>query len=111
MALNSKFAGFVLTEGPARMTLMSPWNSEPIVRNDNSEECWIELHFPHSEHAKALERRLLDKALRRRTARPSVKDVQEAVCERLAGLTKAWCLGLPDGTPVDEPCTTENALA
>lgn len=109
MALNAKFAGLVAKDGPARMTVINPWTAEPLVRNGEEEECWIELHSPQSDLARALDRRLLDKALRRRNARASVRDVEQNVIEKLAGLTKAWSMALLDGTPMDEPCNAENA--
>lgn len=110
MAVNAKVAGFVVKDGPARMTVMNPWTGEPIVRNGEEEETWIELHSPQSDLARAVDRRLLDKALRRRNARATAKDVEQNVIEKLAGLTKAWSLGMPDGTPFDEPCNAENAI-
>jgi hypothetical protein len=111
MALNSKFAGLQISEQPARMIVMSPWEPEPIVRKDTGEECWIDLHPSQSTIGRAIDRRLLDKTLRRRTQRAGAKDIEQNVIEKLAHLTKAWSLAMPDGTPIDEPCTPENALA
>jgi hypothetical protein len=111
MAPNNKFAGLAVPETPARMTVISPWDPDPIVRSDTGEECWIELYPSQSEVGRLVDRKLLDKNLRRRVQRMSAKDIEANVVEKLAGLTKAWCLAMPDGTPIDEPCTPENALA
>ena len=111
MALNSKFAGLQISEAPARMTVMNPWEPEPIVRSDTGEECWIEMHPAQSTIGRAIDRRLLDKTLRRRTQRATAKDIEQNVIEKLAHLTTGWSLAMPDGTPIDEPCTPENALA
>jgi hypothetical protein len=102
----------MVSEAPARMTLYGP-NGEPIVRNvsnGTSEECWIELYPSQSEVGRAIDRRLLDKALRRRTTRASARDVEQNVLEKLVHLTKAWSIAMPDGTPIDEPCTPDNVM-
>jgi len=111
MATNGKFAGLQISEAPARMTLMNPWDPEPIVRRDTGEECWIELHPSQSDTGRAVDRKLLDKTLRRRVQRAAAKDIEANVIEKLAHLTKAWSLAMPDGTPINEPCTPENAMA
>jgi hypothetical protein len=111
MASTNKFAGLAGPEAPARMTVISPWDPDPIVRNDTGEECWIELYPSLSEVGRQVDRKLLDKNLRRRAQRMSARDIEANVVEKLAGLTKAWSLAMPDGTPIDEPCTAENAIA
>jgi len=108
---NGKMAALSVPEAPAKLMLRNPYDGEPIVRNDNSEECWIEFHPSQSKFGQNVDRRLMDDNIRLRNQgrRMNAREIQDNVCKKLAMLTTNWCLAMLDGTPVDEPCNVENA--
>jgi hypothetical protein len=110
MALDKELlAGFAMPEAPARMTLLNPANGDAIVHEDTGEEAWIELHPAQSAVGRAIDRRIIDKNLRRRVQRLSMKDLDANVVDKLAHLTQAWSLAYPNGKPIDLVCNPDNA--
>jgi hypothetical protein len=91
------------------MTLISPNTGDPIIRKDTNEEAWIELLPSDSEFGAQIDRRIQDKIMRRRVPRMSTKDLDNNILDKLGQLTKSWSLAAPDGSPIEIPCTPENA--
>lgn len=104
-----KFAGLASSETPERMSVVNPVTGEILLRKDTGDECWIEGHASQSRRGVEIDRELTTKALRRRVPRMSARDVEDGVNEKLGKLVTAWNLALLDGTPIEEPCTAENA--
>lgn len=106
----SKFSGLKVSEEIGRMTIVDPVNLEPLVNKATGEACWIDLYPAQSDRGYAADRRINEKIIRRRVQRMTARDVEENTTEKLGMLTCGWSIALLDGTPVNVPCTPENAI-
>jgi hypothetical protein len=109
--MTSKFAGFAFggVDEPTRMIIRHPVTRQPIRNAETGEEAWIDLLAAKGAVGRAYDRAMTDKFLKLRGQRYTADESDSDVTEKLAKLTKAWSLVLPDGTPVEMECTTANA--
>jgi hypothetical protein len=111
----SKFAGLAVgVDRPARMTILHPVTGQAIRLLDaaghpNDQAAWIDVLSADSKVARDLEREAQNRRLRGRLRRVTAEDIEAEGVELLTALTKGWCLAALDGTPIDVPCTPENA--
>jgi hypothetical protein len=104
-----KFEGLATAEAPVRMTVLHPSTGDVLKRSDGT-ECWIEGYASQSKRGSEIDREINTKALRRRVPRMSARDLDENVIEKLGKLTTGWNIAMLDGTPIEEPWSTENAI-
>lgn len=109
--MDSKFAGLGLpVDKPTRMPLVHPNTRQPL-RDANGQDAWIELLSSDSEKARKhnieIQRRRLRAARGRLRIEP--EEIEADSVELLAVLTSGWHLCGLDSTPLDVPCSIENA--
>lgn len=98
-------------EQPSRLYLLHPATKRPLVNRDTGDRAWVDLLSADSEALKRHNSRIVDRAVRQQKqgqAR-SVEDIEADHVDRLVVLTKGWSLVDPEGEPIDDACTPENA--
>lgn len=107
--MTSAFAKFARpVDVPARC-IIKDTNGDAITDADGK-EAFIDLLPLNSSVARRLDEQMADKRLAQRKIKPlTSKEIADAQIGKIAALTKAWHLVLPDGTVMDVECNEANA--
>lgn len=113
--MSNKFAGLgVAVDAPARMTIVHPVTGQPLRLlgldgEPTGEAAWIDLISADSAAARQHQREAQNRRLRARARSITAETIEADGTDLLAVLTRGWALATLDGTPIDVPCTPENA--
>lgn len=102
--MSNPFADLVVPDTTSRMTIMHPFNGQPL-RDAEGNEAWIDLLHLHGTIGRGHDREVTDRNIRPGAAPVTTEMAQADFSEKLARITKGWRLLTIDGALMEIECT------
>lgn len=104
----SKFAGLgIAADKPFRVELISPVTGQ-VIRDKEGNPAYVDVLSSDSQKAREFDRRLLDRRIQNKVAKPDARQVEADSNERLVTLTVDWNLLTLDGEPLGVKFSAQN---
>lgn len=81
--------------------------TKEIIKDKEGNPAWIELYPKDSKIGRKLERKLIDRRLKKKEGQITTSSMEESAVEMLAALTKGWYLVKGDGEKAEYECDDE----